>query len=334
MRRVRGQVRSPVRRPVGRGGGFTLIELLVVITIISLLIGILLPSLGQARRAARQIKDTSDVRQFVSVLAIWAQANQGSYPLPSRLDTNDRTMSYSATPREKDNTGNILSVLIYNGALPVGMLVSSAEVNVDIQPDTRYELARPLAAEEPDGALWDPGFTGVPGEVSGTGRGRGRRFGGAIGNTSYAHIPPFGQRAKSWAATFMTDEAVIGTRGPRYEGSPGNWSLEASPFGRSSNTLLLHGSERQWQGAVAFNDGHAEQLTEPDPDTLRRPFPGLPPGQATQADNMFVLEDDEFGVPLTESEPGAAANTLLRSYRNVQSCANCPGGVKVIPFWD
>jgi prepilin-type N-terminal cleavage/methylation domain-containing protein/prepilin-type processing-associated H-X9-DG protein len=119
-----------------RNKAFTLIELLVVIAIIALLIGILLPALGQARRSAANLKSSVNMRSMNTGAANYASDNSDrifaynwrkfeKYMMPDGRTVSENTDTDAASRQNQEIlqrvTGRISKVgkiLSFDGRLP------------------------------------------------------------------------------------------------------------------------------------------------------------------------------------------------------------------------
>jgi prepilin-type N-terminal cleavage/methylation domain-containing protein len=112
-----------------RGGAFTLVELLVVIGIIAILIAVLLPVLSVARGDAQATACSSNLRELGQSLAMYANANRGSLPLPppGNLEVSNYLFGGAAPERWfvahwlRPYAGGIEELSVVGSSVPVPM---------------------------------------------------------------------------------------------------------------------------------------------------------------------------------------------------------------------
>jgi prepilin-type processing-associated H-X9-DG protein len=290
----------------------------VVISIIALLVGLLLPAIGRARKNAQQVKDGTQVRAIHQGLVAWASNNRESYPVPNVLDSRNQTeKDYGGNKNgQKNRTGNLWSILIFNKVIAAPeIFVSPSEANPDIRPIrmdfvskdgtsgtaySEFQTVRPGGnddageknTEEPNNALWDPSFKGAPVPMGEQADGMKSDVPDPIGNNSYAHVALRGDEYLSrWGTVYsLSSIPIVANRGPVFKPqatpptNPEDWVLDSTQPG-TAYSLLIHGGKSTWEGNVAYNDGHVKFETSYCP-----PQALLIDKSKKYPDNLFVSE--------------------------------------------
>ncbi|MFT3788382.1 MAG: prepilin-type N-terminal cleavage/methylation domain-containing protein [Tepidisphaeraceae bacterium] len=283
---------------------FTLVELLVVIGIIALLISILLPALGAARRAANTVKCGAALREIGSAMRLYANDNKGFYPAAMLLLGANK--SYE-----------INRVMYYNGTAPsvqTGITLSTGNIYWYDFLAKYITQVRTGAAANDQGQLkrtifWAcPEWSGYPTNGSaiadpamiqtGYGMNTNPGFDGTITPYNVVADTDASTSVNSQTRAWIKDWGIPTSVGASRPGAPvtitgqiGNFR-PATTFGRNGANRILVADSMLWS---------AESLQVPSSGVL-------PPQRAVQYTTLWVSNDAQTLIDIYRhgKRPGSA----------------------------